>query len=250
MQVALPLAQESAGGFPVAALVFAAGLAVVHLVSGRVWSAGRGRRRRFLSSAGGASVAYVFVLLLPEISEAAVSYGEARDTALFVEQTVYVFVLLGFVVFYATEVFVARNVGEDVETSLLVFRAHVGAFATYSALIGYLLFHQEVSGVVNLFFYAAAMALHFAVTDYGMYRHHGAEYDRVGRWVLAGATLVGAGVGLFVDVSPLVLWTLFGFVSGGVVFNVIKEELPEAKEGLVLPFVAGALAYTVLVVLI
>lgn len=240
----------------VATLLFAGGLAVVHLLSGSAWrpapgrGRGQGRGRRLLSSAGGASVAYVFVLLLPEISEAAVSYGEARGTALVVEQTVYVFVLLGFVVFYATEVFVVENAREDVETSPLVFWTHVAVFAVYSGLVGYLLFHQELSGLVNLFFYAVAMALHFAVTDYGMYRHHGDEYRRVVRWVLTGATLAGAGIGLAVDVSPLTLWTLFGFVSGGVVFNVIKEELPEAGEGLVLPFAVGALAYTAIVVLI
>ena len=36
-----------------------------------------------------------------------------------------------------------------------------------------------------------AMGLHFVTTDHGMRRDHSAAYDRVSRWVLSGAVLVG-----------------------------------------------------------
>ena len=234
---------QPTGGYPVAAGLFAIGLAAVHLLGSRWTVAAVEQRRRWLSVGAGASVAYVFVLLLPEVSEAALVVGELRGEALLAEQTVYLMALLGFVGFYGVEVYVSRRLGEAVETSSLVFWGHVAVFACYSALIGYLLFHQEVPGVANLFFYALAMALHFGVTDYGLRRHHGVEFDRVGRWLLAGATLMGGIVGAVVVVDGLPLSMLFGFVAGAIVLNVLKEELPDVDESRFAAFAVGAAAY-------
>ncbi|MFC7225776.1 hypothetical protein N0B31_00025 [Salinirubellus salinus] len=50
--------------------------------------------------------------------------------------------------------------------------------------------------------------------------------------------------------STLVVTGLFAFVSGGIVLNVIKEELPEAERGRFRSFFAGAVAYTFVVTLI
>jgi len=232
--------------FPIESGLFAVALALVHLLTGRWEETGFERERPLLSAAGGATVAYVFVLLLPEVSEAALSVGELRGEALLAEQYVYLLTLLGFLVFYGVEVAVAHRTGDDVEGSSFVFWAHILIFALYSGLIGYLLFHQEVEGVSNLFFYALAMGLHFGITDYGLRRHHGREFDRVGRWILAGGTLLGGGVGLAFEVSGLLLSTLFGFVAGAVVLNVLKEELPELSEARFVAFAFGAFAYTVI----
>lgn len=240
---------QTTGGFPVAAGLFALGLALVHLLGSRWEFAAVERRRRWLSAAGGASVAYVFVLLLPEVSEAALVVGELRGEALLAEQLVYLVALLGFVAFYGVEVVVAQRLGTDVEASSLVFWGHVAVFGLYSALIGYLLFHQEVPGVANLFFYALAMALHFGVTNHGLRRHHGAEFDAVGGWLLAGATLLGGIVGAVVEVGGLPLSMLFGFVAGAIVFNVVKEELPGVDQSRFAAFATGAAAYTLVLLL-
>ncbi|ELZ45122.1 hypothetical protein C464_12785 [Halorubrum coriense DSM 10284] len=43
---------------------------------------------------------------------------------------------------------------------------------------------------------------------------------------------------------------LFAFVSGGIILNVIKEELPNPQQGRFLFFLGGAVAYTIVVALI
>lgn len=235
--------------FPVTATALALGLAAVHLLVGEGVDAETGAGRSALSAAGGASVAYVFVLLLPEVShfvaaDPRVSAGSLSEGA------IYGTALVGFVVFYGLEVLVARRPSKQSGVPTTVFWGYIGIFALYSGLIGYLLFHQEVPGALNLLLYAGAMALHFSITDHGMRRHLGAQYDDVGRWVLAGATLVGAAIGWLTLGRPLVITGLFAFVSGGIVLNVIKEELPEPGRGRFLSFVGGALAYAVVVALI
>ncbi|KAB1189232.1 hypothetical protein GJR98_07335 [Haloferax sp. MBLA0077] len=233
----------------IVASLSALALAAVHLLVGEGVDTETGAGRSALSAAGGAAVAYVFVLLLPEVAHFAA--GDSRVTAGSVtEETIYGVALAGFVVFYGLEVLIARTTAEQSAAPPLVFRAYIAVFALYSSLIGYLLFHQELPGVVNLLLYAVAMGLHFSITDHGIRRHLGAQYDRVGRWVLAGATLLGAAVGFVTLGQPLVITGLFAFVSGGIILNVIKEELPHPRRGRFLSFLGGAVAYTLVVTLI
>jgi hypothetical protein len=151
--------------------------------------------------------------------------------------------------FFSAEVFVTQRRGEDVETSSLIFWGHIVVFSIYSGFIGYLLFHQEVETVFNLFYYALAMALHFSVTDYGLRRHHGEAYYRIGRWMLAGSTLVGGVIGFMGELDPLPLSMLTGFLAGAIVLNIIKEELPDLDESRFGAFAVGTIVYTLLIVL-
>lgn len=122
-------------------------------------------------------------------------------------------------------------------------------FSIYNAIIGYLLFHQEESGTFSLVLYAVTMGLHFLVTDARFRRHHGTVYQRVGRWVLAGSVLVGAVVGYTTDVQETGLALLFAFLAGGIVFNVLVEELPDVEWSRFASFLAGVAFYTVLLLL-
>lgn len=243
------LTGTTTGGFPVAAAAFTVAFSLVHLLSGREEVPDPTRRRTLLSGAGGASVAYIFVLLLPEVSEAALLVGELRGDALLTEQLVYLGALSGFVAFYGVEVFVAHRSGESAAEAPLVFWSHVGVFGLYSALIGFLLFHQERPGLLNLSFYALAMALHFLVTDYGLRQHHGRAFHDRGRWVLAVATLLGGAVGFWTDIGGIPLAMLFAFVAGALVLNVIKEELPALDESRFAAFLVGVVASSVLLLL-
>lgn len=235
--------------YPVAGALSLVALSLVHLAGTHWQFAERERRRLWLSIGGGATVAYVFVLLLPEVSEAALEVGATAGEALLAEQRVYLVALLGFVVFYGVEVFATQQLGEETAVSSLVFWIHTAIFALYSAVIGYLLFHQEATTVSNLLFYALAMALHFSITDHGLRRHHGPEFDRVGRWLLALATLFGGVVGILTEIDTLALSMLFGFIAGAVILNVLKEELPALDQTRFAAFAAGATAYTVIILL-
>ena len=233
------------------------GLALVHLVgeatgraiSNRLGWGGRAHRRQFLSLAGGASVAYVFVLLLPEISEAALTVSSTTERAFLNEQVVYLLTLTGFVTFYGIETAAVRRSRGTVEENEFIFWAHVGVFAIYGGLVGFLLFHQEESDPLSLTLYAVAMGLHFLVTDAGLHRHHGLAFDRSARWLLAAGTLAGGVVGLLVPVPGLSAAMLLGFLAGALALNVLKEELPWVDEIRFVAFAVGALVFTILVFL-
>lgn len=228
----------------------AAGLAAVHLFAGVVGDLEMIPRSEWLSLAGGVSVAYVFVHVLPAIQVASRTVETSTVLLSSLEHHVYLVSLLGFGSFYGLERFVQTAGASDgpgrspdgAEPG--VFWLHLGSFAVYNALVGYLLVHREVPGVVSLLLYAVAMALHFVVNDAGLREHHGRMYHAYGRWLLAAAVLGGLVVGLATEVSEPVVSVLFAFLAGGVILNVIKEELPNERRSRFRAFALGAGGYT------
>jgi hypothetical protein len=82
--------------------------------------------------------------------------------------------------------------------------------------------------------------------DHGLRAHHKERYDRFGRWILSAAVLVGAGAGLFLSLPAPVIGIFFAFLAGGVLLNVLKEELPEEREARFDAFLVGAAIYAAL----
>lgn len=233
--------------------IFAAGLAAVHLFSGRLRFVDVIPRSRWLSMAGGVAVAYVFIHILPEIQNAGEAIERSGSLLIQFENHVYFIALVGLTVFYGLERFVRQRRSRDREGNAEpdgVFWLHIGSFAIYNALIGYLLLHRESPGVVSLATFFVAMALHFFVNDYGLREYHGRAYHRYGRWVLAGAVILGLLVGYIAELPDLLLSVLFAFLAGGVILNVMKEELPSERQSRFWPFAAGTVGYTILLLLI
>ncbi len=237
-------------------VLLVAALVAVHLFAGRLRFLNVIPRSRWLSAASGISVAYVFVHLLPDLAEEQETIREAvGENFAFLEQHIYLVALVGLGVFYGLERAAKtsrrrrRHRGARDAAGAGVFWLHTASFALYNALIGYLLLHREEPGVVSLVLYAFAMAVHFVVNDHGLREDHKVTYDRFGRWVLAAAVIVGWVVGLFGDISEAALAVLFAFLAGGVVLNVLKEELPAERESRFWAFALGAGAYTVILLL-
>jgi len=135
---------------PGLALIFAVCLALIHLGASRFSLARAEPRSRWLSLAGGASVAYVFVHILPELKKGQDVMVRADLPLEFLEHHVYIVALLGY------------------------------------------------------------------------------------------------GIGLMTPIHELMLAVLFAFLAGGVILNVIKEELPKEQESLFWAFALGAALYTAL----
>jgi zinc transporter ZupT len=213
----------------------AASFAVVHVLGKSMRFLEATPRSIWLSFAGGVSFAYVFVHLLPERAasqrETLAHLGRSREGAIGVH--LYVAALTGVLVFYGLERLVRSSrggKGASEGSPSAVFWLHLGSYAIYNALVGYLLVHRQEADLGGLAVYAIALGLHFVVNDQGLREHHGALYDRKGRWILAAAPLLGWAAGVAVPVSPLALAGLFAFLAGGIVLNVLKEELPDDRE--------------------
>lgn len=223
-------------------------LALIHLYASKLKFLDTIPRSRWLSMASGVSVAYVFVHLLPDLNEQQEILAKSEVLG-FLEHHVYLMALLGFAVFYGLERMVTQSQYQS-ETTEGVYWLHIASFAVYNALIGYLLFHREESGLVSLLIYAIAMGLHFIVNDYGLNQDHSKTYRRSGRWILAAAIVVGSAIGWSSSISAAAISILFSFLAGGIILNVLKEELPEERQSKFSAFALGCIAYAILLLLL
>jgi len=213
-------------------------LASIHLAAGRLHR-GATVRPMWLAAGSGLSIAYVFVHLLPELSEAQGEWLAARpDRALiWLDTQIYVAALLG-VILSVTLDRVARSRRSS------GFWLHITWFAVYNALIGG--FALRVTSAVPMVLATLAFGAHFWMNDHDLYVRYGRDYTRAGRWVLAVAIVAGWGVALVVSPSPIVVLASLALLSGGMIASAIRNELPERGHGQLLPWVVGALGYTLL----
>jgi hypothetical protein len=230
--------------------VFALSLALVHLYCGRLRFLDTIPRSRWLSMASGVSVAYVFVHLLPDLHLRQEAIAEIGFLA-FLKHHVYLIALFGLTVFYGLEQVVRESNQRQAEAGKEssepgVFWLHISSFSLYNGLIGYLLLHREEAGLQNLVLFSIAMALHFLVNDYGLRQDHKRAYHNRGRWVLAAAIIVGWAIGYGTEIPHSAIAVLFAFLAGGVILNVLKEELPEERQSCFWAFVTGAAVYSML----
>lgn len=244
-----------------AALIAAGVLAIVHLFSGKLRFLDVTPRSKWLSAFGGVSVAYVFVHLLPELAagqEAIEGGGEAEAAAEtapllgFLEHHVYLVALIGLAVFYGVErhSLASRRQrhersGED-RTTDDAFWLSIGSFAVYNAIVGYLLLRGDLDEPVALALYTFALAVHFVINDFGLREHHKDAYEQIGRWVIAAAVILGWGLAISTDIPERAIALIVAFIGGGIILNVLKEELPGERQARFIPFVAGAVLYTAL----
>jgi len=242
----------------IAALIAALLLAAAHLFAPRLRFLTLVPRSRWLSVAGGVSVAYVFVHLLPELAEGQAAVdgegGAERSKPLlgFLEHHVYLVGLIGLAVFYGVEKHSLcsrqrnkQRTGED-RTNQDALWLSIASFAVYNAVIGYLLLRSDLRDLTQLVLYAVALGVHFVINDLALSEHHRDAYQRVARWVLVAAILIGWVAAIATSLSERVIALVLAFIAGGVVLNVLKEELPGERLAQFWPFAGGALAYTVL----
>lgn len=221
--------------------IAALGMAAVHLFADRLRFLDGLPRSRWLSIAGGISVAYIVVHLLPELAE----YQEATassDAFGAIERHVYVFALAGVITFYGVELWGrrSRDRSRGREATAVVSAFSIGTYAAYNSIIGYLLVHRE-EGVA---LFAVALGLHFIVNDRALRDDHPTTYQRYGRWVLSAAVVGGVVLGYLTEVPQIVVALALAFIGGGTILNVLKEELPEERESRFGAFALGAAAYT------
>lgn len=203
-------------------------------------------RRSIVSFSAGMSAAYVFVHVMPELHDARVAIRESFDEGVlrYEGMSIYFVTLIGFLLFYGLDHWRGRLKPEGEAAPYgPAFRLHVGGFAAYTGLMSYLLVHTLEGTREAVVLYAVAVAFHFLAVDHALREEHREEYQRVGRRMLAAMCVVGWGAGLAVEIPRETLALLLALLSGAIILNSSIMELPSDKDGRFAPFLAGGIAY-------
>ena len=236
-------------------LIFAIGLALIHAFAAKLPIFAIVPRFRWTSFAGGVSLSYVFLEILPELSHTQAELQHAElPLVQYLENHVYILALLGLLAFYGLDSLAlqsrpSQSDPEKTSKGNAVFWIHITGFALLNVILGYLLQELSHDALIGCILFFVAIALHFFIIDETLREHHQALYDRQGRWVLVGAIVVGAIAGQLLHLNEAAIAIVWSFLAGSIILNVLKRELPDEKESCFGSFISGTALFAALVLL-
>ena len=192
--------------------------ALVHFFAQKT-SFSKKNQARFLSSASGVTLAYVFLGLLPKLAFYEVQVGPTLSGLFpFLERHVYLLALFGYLFFYRVDV-------QSFSFGLTPFQLSVFAYSFFNFLVGYAVVDPNNPEVRPLLLFTFAIGLHYFINDYHLNKRYGDDYRRVGKWVLILSLFIGWLVGCFFTLEPTSIAIVSAFIAGGVLMNTTRHEL-------------------------
>lgn len=222
------------------ALCFGILLGVVHFFSEKIQLTEGHLRYRVVSFAAGVSIAYLFLVLLPETYQAATHLKE----------WVFVFLLLGFAAFHLVEKLTYQHADRDMLMRELK-ETHSVLFFCYYFVIGVVLEDLLKVGVLEGSLFLIPVALHAGLSTASLSEIHGEIRESLlARIVLSVSTLLGVAFALLVSMPLVVSNILIGLIAGALLYIIVKEFLPEREKGQPLFFLLGLVLFSGLKILI
>lgn len=214
-------------------------LASVHFFAAKMQFVNTLVHGRFLSIGGGIAIAYVFVDLLPNLSESDKLIRQWLSGIFpYFERHVYILALCGFLLFFITD----RSksfVWEDTAHWL-----SLGSYSLFNFFIGYAIAFKDDPTIQPLALFTFAMALHYFTNDYTLIKEDAIAFKDYGKWILIGSLITGWIIGNLFIISDAAIALINAFIAGGVIMNVTRHELPAENPNSTLSFLLGSFFYT------
>lgn len=193
-------------------------------------------RKWWLSFSGGVAVAYVFIHLIPELHKITSVAGDPLTFSL---------ALIGTITYFGAAKFVKQSKsGPD---SRFAFIIQMTALVPYFFTAGYFL--ERSNTLTALGSYTIAVGLHLVGFGYDQKEDHGERYTIWVAGTLAVVLIAGTITSYLYKFEELTLDLLLAFVTGGILLNSIKEEIPAANQSSFWAFAAGSILIGVLLLL-
>lgn len=209
-------------------------LITIHLYANRVKVLGWVWHGRFLYLASGVSFAYVFVDLLPALSDGEPVLKRTFDHIVpYLDKHAYLIALLGVLFYY----------GIQTRKSLECHRwLPASGYLLFNFFIGASLSDSSNPEIQPLALFTIAIGMHYFVRDHLVK----ISSNKPILWALCAALAAGYLIGTLTKIPDAVTAIAISFIAGGILLNILHYELPRPEKGGYPWFVLGALAYTVL----
>jgi zinc transporter ZupT len=184
-------------------------------------------RKWWLSFSGGVAVAYVFVHLIPELHKITSVAGDSLTFSV---------TLLGTIIYFGAIKFVKES--KSTPESRLAFITQMIILVPYFFTVGYFL--ERLSTLTALSSYTVAVGIHLVGFGYDQKEDHGEKYTIWVVGTLAVVLIAGTITSYFYKLDEFILSLLLAFVTGGILLNSIKEEIPTINQSRFWAFAAGA----------
>jgi len=187
-------------------------------------------RHQARSYAAGFVVTYIFLELIPT------SIPDNGGTDLF-----FFFILLGFVVFHLLEKFIYQHAkGSRLRRELR--EEHMAVFSLYHILVGmsFMFFLQR--NIIEGIFFFIPLVLHDVLSSASIkYMYTPMKRTTLFKFIFSSTTLLGIIIGFLTNFSLMFYQGLIGLMAGSLLHVVIRDVVPDKREGVPLFFALGVM---------
>lgn len=209
------------------------------------------------SFAAGVGTVYVFIHMLPQLAHGQFLLESSFPKIHFFgsQFTIYLLALAGFVFFYMFErilSYTAKLPTEEYSTQYeqYFYWTNVLFISLYSVLIGYVVGSYNLNNISYQIVYLLAYVLHFVTIKWGIYHIFPEKYNKQARYPIALGLFLGYFIAYVFNISDVVLAIIEAILTGAMILNVFKHELPNEKDSKSRAFIMGILISLMLFMMI
>jgi hypothetical protein len=189
-----------------------------------------------ISFSAGVAITYLFLDLFPSFSVEVINTN----------QFLFIFLLVGFVIFHLVEKYIYQHSKEGVLEKRLGIENQVISFM-YHFILGVIIVDFSRQGFQEVILLFIPIVIFTAVGTLPISQHPSNKVNFiVSLSILLGVLFAGF---VYPDISVEIQTALLGVVIGGLFFLVIRHSLPMGKEGKPLFFIIGIVIYAPIIIL-
>ena len=222
--------------FHLLALTLSAVLCISDYITEQIFSK-KFNSKKFASFAAGAAIAYIILHSFPDIA----SYASIDGNEIFI------YALLGFVSLNLIEQFLYKSVGKLKNISEYHKRIHITYFFLYNFIIGAVLVVFASTGLKQTLIFFVPFLLYIIAETLPQ---EFAFKKTSSKLFYSLAPLLGTIIALaYISFISSIFTRLMAFVTGTLLYIVIRESLPSDQAERPLYFIAGVLFYTAIILM-
>ena len=194
----------------------------------------------FISFSSGLFITYIFLSMFPEMVK-------GLD---FLGQNIYFIALWGFVLLHIAEKHVSRHARNDYQRAKKLVLVRTSAFFINLFIIGMALVFFFKFGKVALGYFSFIPVLFHVISSSLVveHLHHRVRESKYGRFFSSGSIFFGAIVATIIDLPITVYYGIFAFITGMLLYLIIRDILPKYRTGKATYFITGIIVYLIIVV--
>ena len=215
----------------------------------------------WVSFSAGASVAYVFVHVFPEIGifQKKITGGTTGhgNPVAFFNQPLYLAALGGLCLLFLLNSIESKpgegeseNSSQQYERYMKLFWIKAGFYGLYNLMVAYIITQRHGEGFLNILLISIGLMFHFVVVNTRFIEMYDAFFQKYVRWVAVAGLFLGWLLGAAVKLPDAAVAITFAFIGGMITYVALKSELAETGNKAPFHFLAGAVVFALIILAI
>ena len=208
----------------------------------------------WISFSAGASVAYVFIHVFPDISILQQQFSGAPShhyNGQFFSRSLYLTALAGLCLPYLMDTLELSYTEQGKKCHDQVHQGIFGIrkllYTLYNMMLAYMIVNRHNEGIVSMKIIVLVLSMHFIVLNANFRETYNELFKKYVRWFAVLGLILGAVLAKAFTVPDFILAYVFALVGGIITYTALKQELPKTNHRAPVHFLAGVVCFSLLI---